>query len=71
MRYITSKEMIQVDKLAMKKYQLTIPQMMENAGSNLAMFVSKFRPKKVIVFYGKGNNGGGGLVAARHLGFSL
>lgn len=68
MKYITSKQMAKVDNIAMKKYGLTVEQMMENAGRNLARFAyDKFKPKEVLVAYGKGNNGGGGLVAARHL----
>jgi len=45
---------------------------MENAGMKLASLASKILEgsvinKKIIVLIGKGNNGGGGLVAARHL----
>jgi len=67
MNYITRKQMAQVDKVAMSTYGLKIESMMENAGRNLARFVSRLKPRSVIVLYGKGNNGGGGLVAARHL----
>jgi len=60
--------MAKVDKLAMTKYNIKVEQMMENAGRNLARFISNnLKPKKIIVFFGKGNNGGGGLVGARHL----
>lgn len=67
MKYLSSKEMVVVDKLAVEKYNISILQMMENAGRNLARFVVRLKPKQVIVFFGKGNNGAGGLVAARHL----
>ena len=67
MKYITSKEMKRVDDIAMKQFGIKIEQMMELAGKNLAKFVSRLKPKSVVVLYGKGNNGGGGLVAARHL----
>ena len=67
MKYLTSKEMALVDKLVVEKYNVAILQMMENAGSNFARFVSRLKPKQVIVFFGKGNNGGDGLCAARHL----
>jgi len=66
-KYITSKQMSKVDKTAVKKYGLRIEQMMENAGRNLANFTLKSKPKRVIILYGKGNNGGGGLSAVRHL----
>lgn len=61
--------MTKVDKLAMTKYNISIEEMMENAGRNLARFISELKPKpkKIIILFGKGNNGGGGLVAARHL----
>ncbi len=67
MKYLTSKQMAKIDKLAMEKYGIKIEQMMENAGRNLADFVSNLNPKKVMIFFGKGNNGGGGLVSARYL----
>jgi len=67
MKYVTSLRMSEVDKIAVGEYNISILQMMENAGRNLADFVSELKPKKVAVFFGKGNNGGGGLVAARHL----
>lgn len=68
MQYISSKKMALVDNLATEKYKISVLQMMENAGKNVARFVyDRFHPKKVVVVYGKGNNGGGGLVAARHL----
>jgi len=42
--------------------------MMENAGSALAgLAITRFAPSSVTVLAGPGGNGGGGLVAARHL----
>ncbi len=67
MQYITSEQMKKVDEIAVKKYKIKIRDVMENAGRNLADFVSKFKPEGVVVLYGKGNNGGGSLVAARYL----
>lgn len=66
MEYLTPKQMKEVDDISIQ-FGISIDQMMENAGRNLANFVSKLKPKRVWVLYGKGNNGGGGLVAARHL----
>jgi len=64
--YITSKEMTLVDKVAVES-GLPILTMMEKAGENLANFVLKLKPKRVFIFYGKGNNGGGGITAGRFL----
>ncbi len=51
------------------EYGLDIPIMMEHAGYQLAKLVYQMadRPKRVVVGVGPGNNGGGGLVAARRL----
>ena len=45
-------------------------QLMENAGAAAARFIKKRFPvdqKHIVVLCGKGNNGGDGFVAARHL----
>lgn len=46
-----------------------LPQLMEMAGLTIAAIISKYYPKAKTVFIaiGPGNNGGDGLVAARHL----
>ena len=67
MNYITTKKMSEVDKIVTEEYKITVEQMMENVGSNIARFISKLKPKKVTILYGKGNNGGDGLSLARHL----
>lgn len=59
-----------MDTLAIERYTLPIELMMENAGLQLARLTSSFLPdtdKKILIGVGKGNNGGGGLVAARRL----
>lgn len=69
---VTSVQMREVDHL-MAKNQISIIQMMENAGRNLATLArSKFlkgdvKDKKIFVMTGSGGNGGGGMVAARFL----
>jgi NAD(P)H-hydrate epimerase len=67
--FITVEQMIKVDELMIGKYHISLEKMMENAGLNLAALCTMLYPK-VKTFYilaGKGNNGGGGLVAARRL----
>ncbi len=46
---------------------LSALQMMESAGKSLADAADSYNPGSVLVLCGKGNNGGDGMVAARHL----
>lgn len=69
---LTAAEMAEVDRLAVDEFGIDILQMMEQAGSHLAELVrtelgGDLRDRRVIVAIGPGNNGGGGLAAARHL----
>jgi NAD(P)H-hydrate epimerase len=69
---VTAAEMAEVDGLAVDEFGIDILQMMEQAGSHLAEVVrcelgGSLRGRRVIVAVGPGNNGGGGLAAARHL----
>lgn len=68
---ITANQMIEVDRIAVEETGPNLFQMMENAGRNLALtimdIVSSISNPKVIVLAGTGGNGGGGIVAARHL----
>ena len=70
---ITTDQMREVDRLMIEVYGIELIQMMENAGRNLAalarqrFFDGDPEGKRVLVFAGSGGNGGGGLVAARHL----
>jgi len=64
--------MIEVDRLMIDSYGITLLQMMENAGRNLALLAKQMLGddivnRKICVIVGNGNNGGGGLAAARHL----
>lgn len=58
-----------MDYHAVKHYHLPIELMMENAGLHLALVTAKSVQKSQIIKIGvgNGNNGGGGLVAARRL----
>jgi len=56
------------DRTAIEKYGITGLQLMENAGRGLAEIIKReASPSRVAIFAGKGNNGGDGYVAARHL----
>ncbi len=70
--FVTAGQMADVDRLAIDVYAIALLQMMEQAGSHLAEVVrleldGDLRRRHVVVGVGPGNNGGGGLVAARHL----
>jgi NAD(P)H-hydrate epimerase len=67
--FISVEQMIKVDQLMVETYKISLLQMMENAGLQLARLSQIIFPKNsnYIVLIGKGNNGGGGLVAARRL----
>jgi NAD(P)H-hydrate epimerase len=72
MRPIGIADMVEIDRLMIEEYGITLLQMMENAGRGLAttgrrMLGGSTAERRVLVLVGKGNNGGGGLVAARHL----
>lgn len=58
-----------MDYYAVNNYNLPISFMMENAGLQLANLVASFAQKEqtIKIGVGNGNNGGGGLVAARRL----
>lgn len=59
----------QMDYFAVSEYGIPIQLMMENAGLHLANFVAGFIDvnQTIKIGIGNGNNGGGGLVAARRL----
>lgn len=63
---VTPARMRAVDANAMA-LGVTELQLMESAGRALADQVLTFSPDRVLVLCGKGNNGGDGMVAARHL----
>lgn len=71
--YVTAKQMAEVDRAMIEDYGISLMQMMENAGRNLAhlardrFFDGDPRNKRALVLVGTGGNGGGALVAARRL----
>jgi NAD(P)H-hydrate epimerase len=69
---LSTSQMVEVDRLMMEEYQITLLQMMENAGRSLAELARKklgetAAGRSITILCGAGNNGGGGMVAARHL----
>ncbi len=71
--FLTTEQMIEVDRAMVHGYKIELMQMMENAGHNLA-HLARVRflennpvSKKVTVLAGTGGNGGGALVCARRL----
>lgn len=69
---LTIKQMIEVDRAMIEDFHIQLIQMMENAGLALAKLARNWLggsviDKNVIILCGSGNNGGGGLVASRHL----
>ncbi len=69
---VSTAQMQEVDRLMLQEYQISLLQMMENAGRALAdlartLLDGDIVDRPIVVLAGRGNNGGGGLVAARHL----
>ena len=69
---VTGAKRADVDRSAVEEYGVTILQMMEQAGSHLDDVVrlevgGNLQGRRIVVAVGPGNNGGGGLAAARHL----
>ncbi len=69
---VTAGQMAEVDRLAVEEFGIDVLQMMEQAGSHLAELVrvelgGDLRRRRIVVAVGPGNNGAGGLAAARHL----
>lgn len=66
--WLTAAQVNEVDRVMVDDLRISLIQMMENAGRNLAEFVlDRYTPTTVTVLAGTGGNAGGGLVAARHL----
>jgi NAD(P)H-hydrate epimerase len=69
---VTAAQMLEVDRLMVQDYHVDLLQMMENAGRNLAELARRLlggsvQGRRIAVWCGTGNNGGGGMAAARHL----
>ncbi|WP_333870978.1 NAD(P)H-hydrate dehydratase [Desulforamulus putei] len=71
MRIATAAEMKQIDRRAMEQYGIPGVVLMENAGLRVVEVIQdilkEIKGKVFTILVGKGNNGGDGLVVARHL----
>lgn len=71
--FLTRDQARAVDRIALERYKIPGLILMENAGSNAARLllewdsIEQLAFKKAIILCGQGNNGGDGLVIARHL----
>jgi NAD(P)H-hydrate epimerase len=71
--FLTTAQMVEVDRAMVEDYGIRLIQMMENAGRNLAhlarvrFFWGEPKGQSVAVLAGVGGNGGGALVCARRL----
>ncbi|MBF0406686.1 MAG: NAD(P)H-hydrate dehydratase [Candidatus Riflebacteria bacterium] len=71
MRLVTAAEMREIDRHAIQEIGISSLVLMENAGLKTLMTIEKafsgLHGKRFTIVCGKGNNGGDGLVIARHL----
>jgi hydroxyethylthiazole kinase-like uncharacterized protein yjeF len=69
MKIVTASEMREIDRVTSERCNVPSLSLMENAGHAVADFVCERYPRatRIAVICGKGNNGGDGFVAARHL----
>lgn len=70
--WLSVAQMREVDRLMVEDLDVSVVQMMENAGRNLAVLARHLlggdaTARRILVLVGPGGNGGGGLAAARHL----
>ena len=70
--YLTAEEMAEADRIAIEEFGIEVAVLMENAGLQAGILARKMlgggvAGRRVCCVAGKGNNGGDGLVAARHL----
>lgn len=69
---LTTAQMIEVDRAMIEDYHIELIQMMENAGRAFAELARRqlrgaIQGHSVVILCGNGNNGGGGMTAARRL----
>ena len=69
MKIVTAQEMRDIDRATSERFGVPSLTLMENAGTAVAEHVLAHHnaARKIVIFCGKGNNGGDGLVTARRL----
>ncbi len=69
MKILTADEMRTADRVTSERFGISSLELMEHAGRAVARFILRelAQCQQIVVLCGKGNNGGDGLVAARHL----
>ena len=71
MKVLTSSQMKEIDRKTIQDIGLPGPVLMENAGRQVVRALTEVFPhpsrERIVIVAGKGNNGGDGFVAARHL----
>src|SRR6266581_4549344 len=69
MKIVNAAEMREIDRATSERFGVHSLTLMENAGASVADFVLSHysSARRIVVFCGKGNNGGDGFVAARRL----
>ena len=71
MKIVTPKEMKSIDMKAIEELGIPGPVLMENAAVKvyeaIVEMLGNIKGKRILIFAGKGNNGGDGFATARHL----
>ena len=72
LKIVSVKQMRELDRRAIRDFEIPSLILMENAGRSVAdsalrMLRNRKKEKRIVIVCGKGNNGGDGLAAARHL----
>lgn len=68
MKPVSAAGMRRLDQTTIEEFNIPALTLMENAGRGVSEIISRdYKPCTAVIFAGKGNNGGDGLVVARYL----